>query len=571
MQMDEAAINRLVEYHGTAAIRALSGLSNATYRRQGLFIDGKRMLIESPYLFADPVNDELARNRGVVDALSMRLLHSDREAHRSQSPESLIEKLIFDILEQLRCESLADHRLAGLIENMEQAFSGWSIEYRAKGHTETEFGELLFALIYIVRSRLMNRHPDPEIEGLIESVRFQLVPHIGSNLAGLKQSRHDQATFATYALAIAATILDILRQSGMHSIEHEIRALREKRLLPPVPAVDDDLDQVNFDDSLIRDFGHGDYRYHVYCREYDRTVTGKDLYRLGQRKKLREQLDKLIAAQSINFQRLAQRLSVVFGTPTRSGWIEGVDDGYIDGRRISQLIANSSYSRIFKQEKSILQSDVAVVFLIDNSGSMRRQKYESLAVLIDVLCRALDIAGATTEILGFSTGGWAGGQSIQTWRKNGSPANPGRLNDRLHIIYKDAETDWKQARQDIAAMLNPAHFREGLDGEALEWAFARLMRRPESRKCLVFISDGAPMETATCNHNSAAYLDNHLREAISSIERVGAVELRGISTAFNLDDFISTWTSIDFSGALDVRSFHVLERIFQTAQSPYVH
>jgi len=561
--MDEAAINRLVEHHGTAALRALSGTRQAAYRRQGLYLDGKRMVVESPYLFADPVNHKLARNRGVVDALSMRLLYSDRALHQSGKPDTLVGKLVFDILEQLRCESLADSRMSGLVDNMNQAFSSWCLEFRTSGHAETEFGLLLFTLIHIVRSRLLNIPPDPEIEGLIESARFELVPHIGSDLAGLKQRKSDQLAYAKHALSIAASVVEIMEQSGMHSIEQEISALRDKSLLPPETINEEYLDQTDFTGSMYRDSGDENHEYRIFCTEYDQTVTGESLYRLGQRVKLREQLDQLIAAQSVNMQRLAQRLKIVFGTPTRSGWDEGVEDGYIDGRRIGQLIANSTYSRIFKQEKLALQSDAIVVFLIDNSGSMRRQKYEALAVLIDVLCRALDIASVKTEILGFSTSGWAGGQSIKTWRNSGSPAYPGRLNDRLHIVYKEAETDWKRARLNIASMLNPAHFREGLDGEAMEWAFMRLTARPEARKCLVFISDGAPMETATSNHNSPSYLDNHLRGVATAIERTGAVELRGIATAFSLDDYLSKWAPIDFSGTLDTRVFHVLEHIFE--------
>ncbi|MXZ81384.1 MAG: cobalt chelatase [Gammaproteobacteria bacterium] len=561
--MDEAAIYRLIERHGTAAVRALSRSPDAIYRRQGLFVDGRRLALQSPYLFADPVGHSLARNRGVVDALAMRLLHSDRNAHRRRRPDTPIEQLVFDMLEQLRCESLADGRMDGLIRNMDQSFSTWCIEFRASGLAETELGLMIHALAHMVRSRLMSRAPGEEIEGLIESVRFRLVPLIGCDLAGLKQCRHDQGAYADHALSIAGTILDVLRRSGLDVIDREIAALREKSLLPPESVDDDSLDEVAADNPVLRDFGPPDEGYRAFCTDFDRTVAGEDLYRLAQRLELRERLDRLIAAQSVNIPRLAQRLKIVFGAPRRSGWNEGVDDGHVDGRRISQLIANPGYTRIFKQEKRVPQSDAVVTFLIDNSGSMRRQKYEALAVLVDVLCRALDMAGVGTEILGFTTGGWAGGESIKVWRRHGSPDHPGRLNDRLHIVYKGADSDWKRSRLAIASMLNPAHFREGLDGEALEWALVRLLRRPESRKCLVFVSDGAPMETATCNHNHPAYLDNHLRNVVDFIERSGAVELRAIATALNLDDFLSHWTAVDLSGTLDSRTFHVLERIFQ--------
>jgi cobaltochelatase CobT len=193
---------------------------------------------------------------------------------------------------------------------------------------------------------------------------------------------------------------------------------------------------------------------------------------------------------------------------------------------------------------------------------MKRQRYEAVAILVDVYCRALELAGVRTEILGFTTGGWAGGQSIKAWRIAGSPDHPGRLNDQLHIVYKSADDSWRRSRYSISSLLNPVHFREGLDGEALQWAAGRLIERTESRKCLVMISDGSPMETATSNYNVEFYLDQHLRNIARKIESRPGMEAGAIGIALDMDEYFRNCINLDLTGTLGIRSFMALEQLF---------
>ena len=418
-----------------------------------------------------------------------------------------------------------------------------------------------------MRTRLTNLPQDEEVEGLIESVRFRLAPIIGDDLKKLRTLIHSQKDFARYALNIANAANEIAQSLGGDLVDQHLCALRNNHLIPPDREQDDRYVESDNGDGIRLSFEDSSSdNYTVYCRDYDKIKLGKDLYRLEQRKRSRQELDRMIAAQAISVPRLALRLQALFAVTQKSGWHDGEEEGYLDGRRLSQLATQPGYYRIFKKEKSVPYCDTVVTFLIDNSGSMKRQRYQAVAILVDVYCRALELAGITTEILGFSTNGWAGGESIKAWRKNGSPENPGRLNDQLHIIYKDAESSWRRSRYSIASLMSTTHFKEGLDGEALEWACQRLNNRIETRKCLVMISDGAPMETATSNYNDAFYLERHLKQVAHTIERSSKIELRGIGIALDMEEFFSQSLTMDLTGTLGSNAFNALELLFSKSQ-----
>lgn len=566
--MAEEVRRRLIERHCAAAIRALSANPEAQYKRQTLFLKGRTLSFHVPHLLADALKDSFSRNRGVADCIALRLIHSDLSLHWSLSPPEPVARLAFDILEQLRCETRLQKNLVGIQRNVDEAFDQWCRQSRGNGLVENELGLLIYSLTWIVRCRLTNRIQDEEVEGLIESVRFRLAPVIGDDLVMLRKCIDDQQEYARHALSIAQAVHEIARSVGGDLIGRHLAALRDRTLLPPVDEADDRY--VESEIGAGGRMGKGadqEGPYHVFCTDFDRLAAAKDLYRIEQRRKLRAELDRMIMAQAVNLSRLALRLQRLFAMRRRAGWHDGEEEGYLDGRRLSQLVTKPGYYRIFKQEKQMPHCDTVVSFLIDNSGSMKRQRFQAVAILVDVYCRALELAGVSVEILGFTTAGWAGGESIREWRKSGSPEYPGRLNDRLHIVYKDAETSWRRSRYSISSLMNPVHFKEGLDGEALQWAEHRLLNRVEGRKCLVMISDGAPMESATSNHNDPFYLERHLKQVASRIERAGQIELKAISTALGLDEFFSESISLDLAGTLDHRVFNSLELLFGARQT----
>lgn len=558
---------RLVERHIAVAIRALSRRPDVAYRNSILFVGGTGRTWNVPHLAVEAARHSVSRMRGVADAMALRLLHSDSSQFRRALPTSGIGMLVFEMLEQLRCESLADSAMPGMIGNIRLAFDQWCQESRGNGLVENELGLVIYSLAHIVRLSLIGGPVEEAVEGLIESVRFRLAPAIGDDLSGLKAYRHDQQAYAHYASRIAERITEIAQQLDADWGERHLAALRSRNLLPPVQESDRTYVESDRSDGVGPGITGDGLGYHVFCTDYDRVMAGEELYRIEQRQQYRTRLDQMVVAQAVSVPRLALRLKMLFSEPHSAGWHEGEEDGHVDGRRLSQLVAQPGYTRIFKVEAPKFRCDATLTFLLDNSGSMKRQKFETIAVLVDLLTRALELAGVTTEILGFTTGGWAGGESIKNWKSAGSPSRPGRLNDRLHIVYKDADTKWRRARYSISSLLNPTHFREGLDGEAMAWAAERLMRRPETRKCLVMISDGAPMETATSNHNGPEYLDAHLKQVAGSLERSGIIELKALGVDLDMENYFRDWATVDLSGTLDTSTIRILETLF-SARTP---
>ena len=562
----EQVRKRHIERHCAAAIRALAGHPTAEFRRDLLFDGNRGVALMSPHLALDVSRDSLARCRGVADAMALRLVHTDLELHGSLMPPDAVAAMVFDILEQLRVESLAPQGLRGLRRNLDEAFNEWCRESRASGFTENEFGLIVYSITQIVRSRLTGAEQDEEVEGLIESTRFRLGPLIGDALKALSRLRHDQQAYAEHALAIslvAGNIAGVLGES--------VKGSQTARAARGMPLPRQHSSDERYADASSAEPGPGPGqsgesggRYRVFCRDHDREVGARDVVPLDSRRRLlRASLDRMVHAQAVSVPRLAQRLKVLFSTPEPAGWSFGEEDGYLDGRRLSQIVANPAYSRIFRQRQREPRAETVVSFLIDNSGSMKRLRYEAVAVLVDIYSRALDLAGVPNEVLGFTTGGWTGGHSMEDWRRAGSPDGPGRLNDRLHVVYKDAATPWRRAREGIAALLSTNHYREGLDGEALEWAAGRLCACQANRRCLVMISDGAPMDSATSHHNPPGFLDSHLRGVIQRLEGGGEIELRGIGVNLDLGDFYARSQVLELTGTLGNAEFRALETLFQ--------
>ena len=247
--------------------------------------------------------------------------------------------------------------------------------------------------------------------------------------------------------------------------------------------------------------------------------------------------------------RLARELKALLSQPQRDGWDSAREEGLIDGRRLAQLVASPTERRLFRVEREEPAADCVLGFLIDCSGSMK-QHIEAVAMLVDVFVRALEQAGVASEVLGFSTGAWNGGRARRDWQRAGRPAKPGRLNERCHMVFKAADTTWRRARPDIAALLHAEAFREGIDGEAVDWACERLNARDETRRILVVISDGCPMDGATHLANDLQFLDRHLRQVVMRHEREGRIGIFGVGVGLDLSPYYSR------SQALELSSLH---------------
>jgi cobaltochelatase CobT len=563
----EAARVRAFERHGAATIRALSGVHTAEYRASRLRVDGRSTPFASPHLSVDFADASFENTRGVVDSLGLRLRYSDQELHEELSPEGLFRKILFDVFEQIRCESLAPPELRGLRRNIDATFVNWCSASHGNGMVETEWGLWLYTAVHMVRTRLIGTIEDEIAEGIVERSRFEISGEIGHDLYVLRKLSGNQRAFAEPARRIVETFAKFVSTGEDADEEARIEA-RYSFMFPPgwtdsqieggvggpgSGSVPGD----SSDDQLESAGG-----YHIYTTEFDSEVAGAELYPADRRQRRRQELDEMVLAQAISAPRLGRELKLLFAQPEADGWLFGKDEGLIDGRLLSLLVSKPGYQEIFKQPQIQPYCDTVVSFLVDNSGSMKRLRYQAVAVLLDTFTRALSLAGAATEVLGFTTAAWTGGCAMTQWRSEGRPADPGRLGEVLHVVYKDADTPWRQSRGSMASLLETKHFREGIDGEALVWAYRRLLARPESRKYLVVISDGAPMDSATHNENRDGFLLDHLTHVAHHIQRQGLVRLGGVGIDLDLADIYPNSVSLDIEGSLSQASYGVLHQLF---------
>jgi cobaltochelatase CobT len=288
--------------------------------------------------------------------------------------------------------------------------------------------------------------------------------------------------------------------------------------------------------------------YRTFTNQYDVEKMAVELVRAQELIEFRAVLDKSIAGLGINVQRLARQLRALLAQPERSGWNDGQEEGFLDGARLSQLIASPNERRIFKHERIMAQPDCSLTFLIDCSGSMKAH-IQALSALIDIAVRALDMAEVQSEVLGFSTAAWTGGRAQKDWIRAGKPNHPGRLNEVSHIVFKGADVSWRRARPSIAGLLKSEMFREGIDGEAVLWAEKRLLKSDANRKILVVVSDGSPMDSATNLANDSHYLDHHLRDVVQGIETRREVSIVGIGVGLDMSPYYQKSHVLDLVNA----------------------
>lgn len=541
-----------------AAARALTGDASLTYRAGRLCRGLRPLPLHAPHLRADPATDAFSCLRGATDAAAVRLAFSDAALHLALCPADPLERLLFEWLEQLRCETQAPPALRGVAANLRGRFAAWSRGFHQAGHTDGHVGILLFAVAQIAWSRLNGWPVLEEIEDLIEATRAAIVPALGTALAGMRRHRADQRAFAKHALALAREVSAMLAAAGAGRPDSQADEPDGKATLAAF-ALLIEFDEVECGvpppaDGPPRTPQREAGGYRVFTIRHDRELIAAEQVRPALLREFRERLDRLVAARGLNLARLARELAVLLAVPRHESWSFGEEQGRIDGRRLAMLAASPAERRVFRLEHQQSRAQCTVGLLVDCSGSMKSH-LETVAVLVDVLARALDMAGAASEVLGFTTRGWNGGPAREDWLAAGRPARPGRLNALCHLVFKDAEQGWRRARAGIAALFKADLFREGIDGEAVEWACTRLRAQtgadPAARRILLVISDGSPMDSATALANDVHYLDRHLQQVVAHHESVGDVEVLGLGVGLDLSPYYRRSFALDPSQPLD--------------------
>ena len=304
------------------------------------------------------------------------------------------------------------------------------------------------------------------------------------------------------------------------------------------------------------------YDYSIYTSQFDEIIEAKDLVTADESIRLRNQLDNLIKPHLSTIGKLANRLQRLLLAKQNTSWNFNLEEGLLDNARLHRVIANPGFPLSFKQETENKFKDTVVTLLIDNSGSMRGRSISLAAICTDIIGSTLERCQVKTEILGFTTKHWKGGDSKKLWIIKGNSSNPGRLNDIRHIIYKSADNSWRRARRYFGAMLREGLLKENVDGEALAWSHERLIKRPEERKILIVVSDGAPVDDSTLSANREDFLDNHLKDMISKIENDKNVELQAIGIGHDVTKYYKNALTINRADELGEVLLNELTKLF---------
>jgi cobaltochelatase CobT len=511
--------------------------------------------------------------RGHADSMALRLSCHNDSIHRRLLPGGQTARAVYDAIEQARCESIGARRMDGVAANLSAMLDDKYHRGNFSQVSDVADAPIEEALAMMVRERLTGSAPPPAAQKLVELWRPFIESKAGASLDGLQNHIDDQRAFARVVREVLVK-LDMAEDADaegdnndeeneqqsesesedQESGEKEEQASTEETESSAAEESDAETeegmadaedgptdDQMNEDDMPDSDESDNAPRppppsrpekpvsdYRVFATKYDETIGAEDLCDAEELTRLRAYLDKQISHLSGVVARLANRLQRRLMAQQNRAWEFDLEEGALDPARLPRIIIDPHQPLSFKREKDTNFRDTVVTLLIDNSGSMRGRPISVAATCADILARTLERCGVKTEILGFTTRAWKGGQSREFWLQSGKPNMPGRLNDLRHIIYKAADAPWRRARKNLGLMMREGLLKENIDGEALDWAHKRLLVRPEQRKILMMISDGAPVDDSTLSVNPGNYLEKHLRFVIDEIENRSPVELIAI-------------------------------------------
>ena len=549
--------------------------------------------------------------RGQADSLALRLACHDDALHRRYAPEPVAARAAFDALEQARCESIGAMRMPGVAANISAMLDDRYQRSHADEISGRDDAPLEDALALLARQRLTGLNPPQHAQKIVELWRDTIEERAGADLDRLSGAVEDQKLFAQI-------VRELLSHLDMASGEapDETKSDEESEDAPQNPdqsesddrddeesksaaemdtaLAAEDAEQEGESDSAEAPYGEtereadaGDAEeaaearhpatnaaeragadYHAYTTRFDEIIRAEELCDVEELDRLRAYLDKQLLHLSSVVGRLANRLQRRLMAQQSRSWEFDLEEGMLDPARLPRIIIDPQQPLSFKREKDMDFRDTVVTLLLDNSGSMRGRPITVAATCADILARTLERCGVKVEILGFTTRAWKGGQSREAWIAEGKTANPGRLNDIRHIIYKAADAPWRRARRNLGLMMREGLLKENIDGEALDWAHRRLLARTEQRRILMMISDGAPVDDSTLSVNAGNYLERHLRQIIHEIESKSPVELIAIGIGHDVTRYYRRAVTIVDAEELGGAMTEKLAELFSESAAP---
>jgi cobaltochelatase CobT len=550
---------------------------------------------------------EVAQVRGEADAIALKLRLHNTETHRREAPKSEMGRQIFDAVEQARVEAVGSRHMAGVSENLAAALEE---HCRQRGYarvTEREQAPLSEVLRLLAREAMTGQAIPKTARRIVDLWKPVLGDKILGDLTRMADAADDQRA---YAKATRQMLSDLDVDLGPEDAQPEdsedsdqneqndetdqTKGEGGEQQKSEAAAMETEAGDRGQDDADAQEtetasdeMAESDEEspgrpgrppqsdlsnrsnepiYKPYCTEYDEVVDAADLCDPDELGRLRQLLDQQLQHLQAVVSKLANRLQRRLMAQQSRSWEFDIEEGLLDSATLSRVVINPVLPLSYKREKDMQFRDTVVTLLIDNSGSMRGRPITVAAMSADILARTLERCGVKVEVLGFTTRMWKGGQSRERWLAGGKPANPGRLNDLRHIVYKSADAPWRRARKSLGLMLREGILKENIDGEALLWAHERLLARSEQRRILMVISDGAPVDDSTLSVNPGNYLERHLREVIDWIETRSPVELVAIGIGHDVTRYYRRAVTIVDAEQLGGTMMEKLAELFDEAQ-----
>ena len=571
---------------------------NVSYSVDPSGLSGDAMRL--PQVSRRMTRDEVLLARGTADALALNRRYHDAATHARYAPQGDMARELYEAMETARCEAMGARDMPGTAGNIDVKIKHEALRRGYDQAKQASDVPLSVAAGYMVRHMATGRPLPAGAENAMELWRGFIEDQAGGTLEGIDGSLADQADFARLARKMISDLgygdqLGDDPDSQDDEQEDQAEEGSEEEQDPDSTGQDDQDEeeaegtpensqeqqqdesqaQVSMDDEADQELGDeadmpegdapmappppppvsdADPEYRVYLGEHDEVIGAEELAEPIELERLRAYLDQQLEPLKGAVGRLANKLQRRLQAQQNRSWEFDLEEGTLDAGRLARVVANPTTPLSFKVEKDTEFRDTVVTLLLDNSGSMRGRPISIAAICADVLARTLERCNVKVEILGFTTRAWKGGQAREAWLNDGRPAQPGRLNDLRHIIYKSADAPWRRTRDHLGLMMKEGLLKENIDGEALEWAHRRMLARHEARKILMVISDGAPVDDSTLSVNPANYLEKHLRDVIAMVEKRRAVELLAIGIGHDVTRYYDravTITDVDqLAGAM---------------------
>ena len=541
----------------SSTVRSLSNSKKIEVFFGNQSLNRDKSSIKLPEIINDNNTINFEEIRAIADSKSLKLRFSDKDIFKKYEPDGNVSKKLYSIAEKIRCEKIGTSYFKGVKNNIEKFY-----QKRVSGlDLKSSEDKIIESFENYLRIKLLNFKNEKQLDNKLKTYKKELNNKFKDKLDQLENFALNQEKYNSLISELISNMSldenvnneekreeENKKEEKQNSPKHDEQKAHDRKSeeeemsidtgMPDIDSVamesDVSEDEIEIQDSSKADLkkkanvNFGDYKYKTYTEDFDEIVKAEDLENPEELIRLRKNLDQQLLQLKNFISKLANKLQRKLLAKQNRSWNFDLEEGILDTSKLSRIIIDPFNSLSFKKEKDIDFKDTLVTILIDNSGSMRGKPISVAAICADILSRTLERCMVKVEILGFTTKHWKGGASREKWMKNKKPNLPGRLNDLRHIIYKSADTPWRQAKNNMGLMLKEGLLKENIDGEALRWAFNKMNKRKEDRKILMVISDGAPVDDSTLSTNTSDYLETNLRKTVKWIENKSTVELLAI-------------------------------------------